>query len=71
MNRLRVVRAEKRVSQFQLRLETGINTQRISYIENDLIEANKEEREKISKALGVEVCEIFGDQASLSATAKN
>lgn len=61
-NRLRVVRAEKRVSQFRLRLETGINATKISFIENDLIDASQDEKEKIGRALGVNVTEIFGDE---------
>lgn len=59
MNRLRVVRAEKRISQFRLRLETGINASKISFIENDLVEAEPAEKKKLAKALGVPVSEIF------------
>lgn len=61
MNRLRVVRAEKRISQFRLRLETGINATKISFIENDLAEATPDEKKTLAKALGVSVAEIFGD----------
>jgi transcriptional regulator with XRE-family HTH domain len=59
MNRLRVVRAEKRISQFRLRLETGVNQTKISFIENDLVEATADEKKALAKALKVGVEEIF------------
>ena len=71
MNRLRVVRAEKRMSQFSLRLKTGINQSKISFIENDLIEAAREEKQKLANALGVTVSEIFGDEEPTVAPEKN
>ncbi len=58
-NRLRVVRAEKRVSQFSLARLTGINQTKISYIENDLVDATEEEKTKIAAVLGLKVAEIF------------
>ena len=61
MNRLRVVRAEKRISQFRLGLETKISATKISFIENSLVEATDEEKKKLAKALGVAADEIFGD----------
>lgn len=65
MNRLRVVRAEKRISQFRLRLETGINAAKISFIENDLVEATVDEKRTLAKALKVSVEEIFPDQENV------
>lgn len=61
MNRLRVVRAEKRISQFRLRLETGIHQSKISLFENDLIAPTNDEKERLAKVLGVSVKEIFGN----------
>jgi transcriptional regulator with XRE-family HTH domain len=58
-NRLRDVRVLKRITQFQLRLQTGINATKISFIENGLIEPREEEVKKFSKALGVRPEEIF------------
>ena len=58
-NQLRIIRAQKRVTQFQLRLQTGINATKISFIENGLIEPRPEEIKKLSKALGVSPQEIF------------
>jgi len=51
-NRLKVVRAEKRITQFRLTLATGIIQSRLSQMENDLIKPTPEEKEKIAKALG-------------------
>lgn len=62
MNRLRVIRAEKRISQFLLRLQTGISTSKISLIENSLLQPTQEEKSKIAKALGVDVGDIFLDE---------
>jgi transcriptional regulator with XRE-family HTH domain len=61
MNRLREVRVVKRITQFQLRLSTGIHQSKISLIENDLVEAREDEKEKLAKALGVKGEEIWGD----------
>jgi transcriptional regulator with XRE-family HTH domain len=58
-NQLRVIRAQKRVTQFQLRLQTGLNATKISFIENGLIEAKPEEMKKLARALGVAPEEIF------------
>jgi len=42
MNRLREIRVIKRLSQFQLRVPTGIHQSKISMIENGLIEPTEE-----------------------------
>ena len=60
MNQLRVIRAGKRLTQFQLGLMTGILQSRLSLIENDLISPREDERKRIAKALGMKVEEIFG-----------
>lgn len=59
INRLRVIRAERRVTQFRLRLETGINATKISFIENGLVAPTNLEKQKLSRALGVGPEEIF------------
>ncbi len=58
-NRLREIRAAKRITQFQLRILTGIQQSKLSFIENGLIKPGTEEKEKISKALGLKPEEIF------------
>lgn len=62
MNRLRIIRAERRISQFRLYLKTGINASKISFIENDLIQPTEEEKRKIAKALEASIIEVFGGQ---------
>ncbi len=59
MNRLREMRAIKRVTQFQLRLQTGINATKISFIENDLVEPRPDEIKRLSRALGVNPGDLF------------
>jgi transcriptional regulator with XRE-family HTH domain len=62
MNRLREVRVLKRITQFRLRLETGINPSKISLAENGLTEFSEDEEQKLAKALNVPVSEIFPDR---------
>lgn len=59
MNKLRDVRVLKRITQFQLRIATGIHQSKISFIENGLIEPREDEAKRLSKALGVETQELF------------
>ena len=61
MNKLREIRVVKRVTQFRLRLATGINPTKISLAENGLIELSQGEKEKLAKALDASVSEIFGE----------
>ena len=58
-NRLRVIRAERRITQFQLRLQTGINATKISFIENGLVQPREDEKQKLARALGANPEEIF------------
>ena len=58
-NRLRVLRAERRVTQFEVHLQTGINATKISFIERGLIAPTNLEKQKLSKALGVRPEEVF------------
>ena len=60
MNRLREKRVIKRITQFQLRIATGIHQSKISMIENGLIEAREDEKKRLAKALGVRTEEIWG-----------
>jgi len=59
MNRLREVRVVKRITQFQLRLSTGIHQSKISMIENQLINPEEDEKKRLAKALGAKPEEIF------------
>lgn len=60
-NRLRVVRAEKRVTQESLeaKCKNKISQTRISLIENEKAEATAAERRMIARALGSSVREVF------------
>jgi len=58
-NNLRVIRAKKRITQFQLRLMTGIHQSKLSMAENDLIELGPEKKTKLAKALGMSVRDIW------------
>lgn len=60
MNRMRVIRAEKKMIQFKLSVLTGILQSRLSYIENGLVEPCEYEKKKIAEALGVKIVEIWG-----------
>ena len=59
-NILKEVRARNRITQFQLRLITGIHQSKLSIAENDLIELGQDEKRKIARALGVQVSDIWG-----------
>lgn len=58
-NRLRDVRVLKRITQFQLRLSTGIHQSKISMIENGLILPRGDEKKALAKALGVSQGDLF------------
>ena len=66
MNRLREIRVVKRISQFRLRLSTGIHQSKISLIENGLVQPREDEKKKLAKALNAKVEEIWraGDEAA-------
>jgi transcriptional regulator with XRE-family HTH domain len=59
MNKLREVRVVQRVTQYQLRVITGIHPSKISLIENGFVEPREDEIKKLSTALGVKPEEIF------------
>jgi len=59
VNKLREIRFFKRVSQWQLRIPTGICQTRISLIERGFIEPTDEDKRKIAGALGMKSEEIF------------
>ena len=61
-NRLRVIRAEKKVTQFKLSVATGIIQSRLSLMENDLINPGPEEKQVISNVLGVRPEEIWTEE---------
>lgn len=65
-NRLRVLRAEKRVTQERLEARTKISQTRISQIENGYVEATSDERRLLAKALRVNVADAFPPDQAVS-----
>jgi transcriptional regulator with XRE-family HTH domain len=55
MNQLRVLRAQKRVSQLEIAAGAGIGATRYWKIENGYTEPTPEERRAIARALGVSI----------------
>ena len=58
-NRLRVFRAEQRMTQFALSRKSRINPTRISFIENGHVEPTLDEQERIARALKAPVGDVF------------
>ena len=64
MNKLREIRVVKKISQFQMRIATGIHQSKISLIENGLIEPRDDEKKRLAKALGRRPEEIWEDAST-------
>ncbi len=62
MNKLREVRVVKRISQFQLRVLTGVHQSKISMIENGLVQPREDEKERLARALGMREEDIFQEK---------
>lgn len=58
-NRLREFRFFKGLTQWQLRVSTGINQTKLSLIERGYIEPKAEEKKALSKVLGAKPEELF------------
>lgn len=58
-NRLRVLRAEHRLTQMNLARRIGVGTYRYWQIENGYAEATPDERAALAKALKVPQVEVF------------
>ncbi len=65
MGRFREVRVVKRITQFQLRLSTGIHQSKISLIENGLIEPREDEKKKLAHALGTNIENLFPSEGGV------
>ena len=59
MNRLRVLRAERQLSQLDTALSAGIGQTRYWKIENDYTKPTGEERDGLTRVFDVPVDEIF------------
>lgn len=58
-NRLRVWRAERRITQMRLALKVGMQPARLSHIENGYITPSEAERVKLARALAAPLQEVF------------
>lgn len=63
-NRLRVMRAEKRMTQMSVATKAKMHPSRLSYIENGHVEPSGMERAAIARALRVPVHEIFPSEVT-------
>jgi len=58
-NKLYETRVLRRISQYVIALKSGIQQSRISLIQNELVTPKEGEKQKIAKALNLEVEDIF------------
>jgi len=58
-NRLRVLRADRELTQFALARKAKVHVTRLSYIERDLVEASDDEREQLAHALSTTISDAF------------
>jgi len=63
-NRLRVLRAERRLSQMEAAEASGISHNRYWRIENGWTEPTKEERRSLAKIFDVPVSAVFPSEAA-------
>jgi transcriptional regulator with XRE-family HTH domain len=59
VNYLKQIRFNKRLTQFELAILTGVHQSRISLFENSWAEPRPDEREGLAKAMGVKPGEIW------------
>lgn len=64
MNKLREIRVVKKISQFQLRIMTGIHQSKISLMENGLVIPREDEKKRLAKALGCKSEEVWGNDTT-------
>ena len=66
LNRLRVLRAERRMTQLTLARKSRINVTRVSFIENGLVDPAPKERDRLARALKADVIEVFPSQEAVA-----
>ena len=64
MSQVKLLRFLRGMSQFQLRLISGVNATKLSFIENGMVEPNEDEKFQIAKALGVRPEEVWGGESN-------
>ena len=65
-NRLRVWRAERRMTQLTLARKAKMNVARISFFENGLDEPDKDERKTLARVLGAPVVDVFPEHEAMA-----
>lgn len=60
-NRLRVLRAERRMTQLALANKARLNVARVSFFENGHRDPTDAERKRLARALKAEVIDVFPD----------
>lgn len=63
-NRLRVLRAERRMTQFELAHKSRINPATVSLIENEHLVPTNDQRDRLARALDADVTELLLETAS-------
>lgn len=58
-NRLRVLRADREITQLALAQKAKVHVTRLSFIERDLVEATDDERDQLARALKTTVSDAF------------
>jgi transcriptional regulator with XRE-family HTH domain len=58
-NKLKEIRFYRNLRQIDLQKMSGIDTARISYIENEVFDPTENEKKKLMKALNLGIDEIF------------
>lgn len=58
-NRLRVVRAERHITQFALAYKSRVSPSRISMFENGHLEPTSDEKDRLARALKTDVAIVF------------
>lgn len=64
MSQLKLIRFLRGMSQFQLRLISGVSATKLSFIENGMVEPNEDEKLRIAKALGVRPEELWSGESN-------
>ena len=62
MSKLRETRVVKGLTQFDLRMRTGIHPTKISHFEHGYLSPSETEQVKLARALGVRIEDLFPDQ---------
>lgn len=65
-NRLRVLRAERRMTQFELAQKSRINPATVSLIENEHLSPTPEQRDRLARALKARIADVFPEPESIA-----